>query len=296
MNNKEQILCFGEVLWDNLPTGPLAGGAPMNVALHLKRFGIKSVIASSVGNDPKGKKMLDFLADAGMDTQFIQIHPTLPTSEVLVHLDEKNVASYEICAPVAWDEINLTPELNEELKSSKVIVYGSLASRDSVSRETLSYLLESDLLKIMDVNLRPPFNTKDIVVSLMEKAHIVKLNDEELISIAKWYNLVGDFTQLCLGLYKLLKLQVLIVTRGENGACLIHDNIMYRHEGFKVDVADSVGAGDAFLAGFLAAYFDGKDMNTALSEASAIGAFVASQPGATPYYTKDVIEKIIRPV
>lgn len=293
MNNLDQILCFGEVLWDNLPSGPLPGGAPMNVALHLKRFGIKSIIASSIGNDQKGKTLVDFLENAGMDTHFIQQHPTLPTSEVLVKLNEKNNATFEICEPVAWDEINLTPALLDELKLSRAIVYGSLASRNSYTRDTLSKLLETDLIKIMDVNLRPPFNKKDIVVSLLSKANIVKLNDDELITITDWYNISGDFNDRAEGLYKILKLKALIVTRGENGACLIHNNEMYEHPGFKVKVADTVGAGDAFLAGYLAAFFDGKDMNTALAEASAIGAFVASRSGATPDYSKVVIANFI---
>lgn len=293
MNNLDQILCFGEVLWDNLPSGPLPGGAPMNVALHLKRFGIKSVIASSIGNDQKGKELVDFLEHAGMDTHLIQQHAKLPTSEVLVKLNEKNNATFEICEPVAWDEINLTPALLDELKLSRAIVYGSLASRNSYTRDTLSKLLETDLIKIMDVNLRPPFNKKDIVVSLLSKANIVKLNDDELLTITNWYDLGGEMCDRAFGFYKLLKLKVLIVTRGENGACLIHNNEMYEHKGFTVKVADTVGAGDAFLAGFLAAYFDGKDMTSALNEASAIGAFVASQKGATPDYSKDVIESFI---
>jgi fructokinase len=291
MNNQTQVLCFGEILWDNLPTGPLPGGAPMNVALHLKRFGIGSKIASSIGNDQKGAGLITFLKNAGMDTSYVQTHTNLPTSEVLVHLNEKNNATFEICEPVAWDEIQLTPELAAALKNSQALVYGSLASRNETTRKTLGSLLESNILRIMDVNLRPPFHKQEVVVPLLKKADIVKLNDDELVTICGWFNIDGDFNSLAFGLYNLLKLKTLIVTRGEHGATLINDDKMYSHPGYKVKVADTVGAGDAFLAGYLAAFFDGKEMDEALADASAIGAYVASKPGAVPDYDKETLKK-----
>lgn len=296
MNTNNQILCFGEILWDNLPSGPVEGGAPMNVALHLSRFGINSSIASSVGNDKKGSNLISFLAKSGLRTELVQVHETLPTSEVLVFLDEHNTASYEICEPVAWDEISLTPELVNETKSSTAIVFGSLASRNPVSRKTLLKILENDsILKIMDVNLRPPYDIEANVKPLLAKSDIVKLNDEELMKISGWYNLSGSLEERIMAFGKLLDLETLIVTMGKHGAYVLHKNELYHHKGFKVDTEDSVGAGDAFLAGFLAAFFDGKDLNTALTEASAIGAFVASQPGATPLYNREVIKKFINP-
>ncbi|MDO9255046.1 MAG: carbohydrate kinase [Bacteroidales bacterium] len=292
MNKTTQILCFGEILWDNLPSGAVEGGAPMNVALHLSRFGINSSIASSVGNDKKGSDLISFLTKSGLRTDLVQVHKLLPTSEVLVFLDEHNTASYEICEPVAWDEITLTPELINETKLSTAIVFGSLASRNPGSRETLLKLLENDsILKIMDVNLRPPYDTEANVKPLLVKADIVKLNDEELMKISVWYNLPGTLEEIIRSFGKLLNLETLIVTMGKNGAYVLHQDELYHHKGFKVATEDSVGAGDAFLAGFLAAFFDGKDLNTALTEASAIGAFVASQPGATPNYTKEVIKR-----
>lgn len=295
MNDKNQILCFGEILWDNLPSGAVPGGAPMNVALHLSRFGISSSIASSIGNDKKGIDLMNFLQQSGLRTDLVQVHETLPTSEVLVFLDEHNTASYEICEPVAWDRISLTPELINEVKSSTAIVFGSLASRNATSRNTLIKLMENNILKIMDVNLRPPYDTEASVKPLLEKADIVKLNDEELIKISGWYNISGTLEERIISFGNRLNLETLIVTMGKNGAYVLHKNELYHHKGFKVATEDSVGAGDAFLAGFLAAFFDGKDLNTALTEASAIGAFVASQPGATPNYTKDVIKDFIKP-
>jgi len=287
------VLCFGEVLWDNLPSGPLPGGAPMNVALHLKRFGIRSIIASSVGNDEKGAALISFLKNAGMDTNYIQIHDSLPTSEVLVHLNEKNNATFEICEPVAWDEIYLTSKLAGVVKNCEALVYGSLASRNLHTRETLGKLLDSNILRIMDVNLRPPFDKQEIVVPLLKKADIVKLNDDELIRICKWFNIKGDFETLINGLYNVLDIKTLIITKGEHGASIIHEGKLYSHPGYKVKVADTVGAGDAFLAGFLAAFFDKKEIPDALNEACAIGAFVASKPGAVPDYDTKTINDFI---
>ena len=295
MNNTNQILCFGEILWDNLPSGPVPGGAPMNVALHLSRFGINSSIASSIGKDKKGTDLIAFLKQSGLRTDLVQVHETLPTSEVLVFLDEHNTASYEICEPVAWDGIALTPELIYEVKASTAIVFGSLASRNAISRNTLIKVMENNILKIMDVNLRPPYDTEANVKPLLEKSDIVKLNDDELIKITGWYNLSGSLEERIMAFGNRLNLNTLIVTMGKNGAYVLHENELYHHKGFKVVTEDSVGAGDAFLAGFLAAFFDGKDLNTALTEASAIGAFVASQPGATPNYTKEVIKDFIKP-
>ncbi len=289
MKKNDKVLCFGEVLWDNLPTGPLPGGAPMNVALHLSRFDINSTIASSVGNDPKGESLKDFLAESGLGTDLIQVHETLPTSEVLVYLDEHNTATYEICEPVAWDEIMLTQELIEEVKTSKAIVFGSLASRNQTTRNTLNELLNNDILKIMDVNLRPPFDTEEIVKNLLAKSDIVKMNDEELMTISEWYQLSGTLDERIISFSGLLNLTMLIVTKGKNGASVLHMNQLYKHDGYKVITADSVGAGDAFLAGFLAALFEGKEISRALKEASAIGAYVASQSGATPLYSKEII-------
>ena len=284
-----QVLCFGEVLWDNLPSGARPGGAPMNVALHLKRFGIHSRVASSIGDDKLGRDLAGFLQQSGIDTSLIQVNTHLPTSEVKVHLDESNNATFEICEPVAWDEILLTDELIEEVRDSKALVYGSLASRNRTTRDTLLKLLENDLVKIMDVNLRPPFDKREIIEPLLMKADIVKLNDDELFKIAKWYGLTGELEEIAFGFYDKLNLKFLLVTRGDKGAYLIHDDKIYSHPGFKVEVADTVGAGDAFLAGFLAAYYEGKPVQEALNDASAIGAFVASQPGATPDYTREVI-------
>lgn len=285
MTRFEYILCFGEVLWDNLPTGALPGGAPMNVALHLEKLGLRSYIASSVGKDEKGDELIKFLEEEGMDLQLIQHHDNLPTSEVKVSLNAAGNASFEICKPVAWDDIQLTEELLGKCQGAKALVYGSLASRSDATRNTLLKLLEQDVLKIMDVNLRAPFDNRESVEPLLKKADFLKLNDDEMFRIATWYGFEGNLEEISREFFTQLGLKVLIVTKGEKGALLITEDSMFNHPGYKVKVADTVGAGDAFLAGFLSAYFEGTEMNAALDKASAVGAFVASKQGATPKYT-----------
>ena len=294
MKEIRQIMCFGEILWDCLPGCTRPGGAPLNVAFHLNKLGVKSKIASCVGNDKAGKDLTEFIRKAGLDTNLVKINKHLPTSKVDVYLDKDNNAKFEICNPVAWDEIRITPELLTELNNSNAIVFGSLIARNKVSRETvLKLLIRKNLIKILDVNLRPPYDDKETVKILLEKADILKLNEEELITITNWYEVDGNIVRRMHALQKIYQFGTLIVTRGKDGAYLIHENVFFKHDGFMVNSIDTVGCGDAFLAGFLAALFDNKDMNQVLTEACSIGAFVATRVGATPEYTKDDIYSFV---
>lgn len=289
-----QILCIGEILWDNLPSGAKPGGAPMNVALHLNRIGQKVSISSKVGNDDQGKNLIAFLEDSGLQTDLIQTDETLPTSEVLVHLDENNNATYEICEPVAWDNLVLTDSLFSQAKSSGLIIYGTLASRNPETRNTILQLLENDIVKLIDVNLRQPYDTREIVEQLILKSDIVKLNDEELGVFGQWYNKhKHDEESLVKWFAEEFNSKMVIVTKGDKGALLYSDGEFFDHPGFKVDAVDTVGAGDAFLAGFIAALLEGKTNDKALEFACATGAFVASKTGATPEYDRIEIEQLL---
>lgn len=289
-----EILCFGEVLWDRLPSGAKAGGAPMNVALHLNAIGLDATIASSVGNDVPGAELKKFLEDAGMSTSLVQTDEKLPTSEVLVHLDENNNATYEICEPVAWDNIRLTDSLMKKAKQAGLLIYGSLASRNPLSRETLINLLDYDGLKLIDVNFRKPYDSQEVVEKLLEKTDVVKLNDDELEVFAGWYNRPNiDEHSLIEWFVTKYQIQLLCVTKGEKGALLYCNGNFYEHPGFKVNAVDTVGAGDAFLAGLIASLLNKKEPADALAFACATGAFVASKAGATPKYDMNQIEKIL---
>ncbi|MCW0484448.1 carbohydrate kinase family protein [Gaoshiqia sediminis] len=291
--NKE-ILCIGEVLWDRLPSGSKPGGAPMNVALHLNAIGMDVAIASCIGNDKEGKELKTFLEESGLDTKYIQTDEYLPTSEVLVHLDENNNATYEICEPVAWDSIKLTNELMNKAKRAGLMIYGTLASRNPLSRETIMFLLDYSGIKLIDVNFRKPHDEQLVTESLLRKADIVKLNDDELFVFAQWYNKHKyDERSLIKWFVSHYNVQMVCVTKGENGALLYYDNKFYEHPGFKVKAVDTVGAGDAFLAGLVSSLVNDKTPEESLAFACATGAFVATKSGATPKYDMDEINGIL---
>jgi len=255
---------------------------------------LDATIASSVGDDEPGAELKKFLEDSGMSTAYIQTDNSLPTSEVLVHLDENNNATYEICEPVAWDNIQLNDSLINKAKQAGLLIYGSLASRNPLTRETLMNLLDYDGVKLIDVNFRKPYDSQEVVEMLLEKSDIVKLNDDELNVFASWHKLSGtDEHSLIEWFVKHYNIKMLCVTKGEKGALLFCNGKFFEHPGFKVNAVDTVGAGDAFLAGLIASLLNKKEPAEALAFACATGAFVASKAGATPKYDMGEIEKIL---
>ncbi|KJF45504.1 carbohydrate kinase family protein [Draconibacterium sediminis] len=293
IKNKE-ILCIGEVLWDRLPSGAKPGGAPMNVALHLNAIGMDATIASSIGNDDEGNKLKAFLNRSGLDTSYIQTEDFLPTSEVIVQLDENNNATYEICEPVAWDNIRLTKELMDKAKKSGLLIYGTLASRNPISRESIMFLLDYSGVKLVDVNFRKPYDSQKVVEELLMKADIVKMNEDELVVFANWYNKHKyDEKSLIKWFASQYNIKMVCITKGEDGVILYCEGEFYEHPGFKVNAVDTVGAGDAFLAGLISSLINGKSPDEALAFACATGAFVATKTGATPNYDMKEINSIL---
>lgn len=288
LHNKN-VLCVGEILWDMLPSGPKAGGAPMNVALHLKRFGINARFAGRVGQDALGESLKTFLAEQGLDLGLIQIDQSLPTSTVEVTIDSDHRVKFHIVDNVAWDNIEITKDLTLACQESDVIIYGTLASRHASTRKTILSLLERPCLKLIDVNLRPPFTDKEVVEQLILKADMAKLNDDELKIIGSWHQKDIDIYNLTHWFSEKFKCKTVCITRGDKGALLIHDGEIIEHPGYKVKVIDTVGSGDAFLAGFLSKFINGESLAIALSFACATGALVASKHGGTPEYSIDEI-------
>lgn len=289
------ITCFGEVLWDNLPSGRKLGGAPLNVAVHLLKHNINVFMVSKVGRDKLGKAIIKSMKELGLNTEYIQIDDKLPTSEVLVSLDVQGKPSYEICEPVAWDNINNSTAINELVERSGIVVYGTLASRNQETRNTLLSILDhSKSLKIIDVNLRYPFDNQEVVDLLLRKSDIIKLNDDELQLISTWYNANVDNNEMerLRWFSDEFNCDFICLTKGDKGAYVYDNGAIIRHNGYQVKVADSVGAGDAFLAGFISSILSEQPIEQALDFACANGAFVASCEGATPDYSLIDIEKI----
>ena len=295
MNIKNKnVLCIGEVLWDRFPAGSKPGGASLNTGVHLNNLGAHVVLASRVGKDQSGKKLSDFLSGSGLSCDWIQEDDRLATSEVLVRLDENRNATYEICKPVAWDNIQFTYALKNAAKNSGILVYGSLASRSEVTRETILRVISNDAFKIMDVNLRKPYDQREVVELLMAKANLVKINDDELKIVASWHHLTNLEEKAQLQrLTSIYNLQMICVTKGSNGAVIYHDKKLYEHPGFKVKAVDTVGAGDAFLAGLIHSLLAENPMEKVLEFACALGALVASKMGATPKIEMEQISEIL---
>jgi len=292
---KKQVVCYGEALWDILPTKMISGGAPANVAYHLHKLGIDSKLISRVGNDELGIKLTEHLKSFGLDVSFIQTDEMLPTSTVQVKLDKLKNASYSIVEDVAWDNITITGEVLGIVSKSEIIVYGSLASRFEKTQDTLFQILDnSNVLKVMDVNLRVPYDSQDIVNPLLHKANVVKLNEEELCIIAQWNDVHMDsLKDLMAWFANFFNCYMVCVTKGTKGASLLSNGEFVSHPGFKIVAVDSVGAGDAFLAGMISAIVEKKSPRESILLASAIGAFVASKEGATPELDFHEINTII---
>ncbi|MEJ6980782.1 carbohydrate kinase [Pedobacter sp. P351] len=290
----QQVVCFGEILWDNFPSGKMAGGAPMNVALHLHKQGTGSRLISSVGNDQNGKDLIAFLAEHGLSTEFIQQHSTLPTGIVEVKLDENGQATYTIVKPVAWDEIVYHENLTSLIKTADALVFGSLACRSEISYHTLMKLIETSKVSIFDMNLRPPHFNMSILENLMNKSTILKVNEHELEYLTTHLSLATEDIEKQLSkLSSITQTSTICVTLGDKGACIFHEGEFYTHPGFSIKVADTVGAGDSFLAAFINGYLQNTPMQQTLSRACAAGALVASRHGANPPYTIDEIAEFI---
>tara|TARA_R110000868_G_scaffold15443_9_gene70427 strand:- start:8601 stop:9479 length:879 start_codon:yes stop_codon:yes gene_type:complete len=286
--------CFGEILWDVFPTHKKIGGAPLNVAVRLASMGNEVSIISRIGKGKKGVKLIDFLLKNDVDTSGIQIDTEYKTGKVKVTLDEKGSASYDIMQPRAWDKIELTDTAVELVKASDFFIYGSLASRDETSRATLYELLKVAKYKIFDVNLRQPYYTKEVLEYLMSQADFIKFNDDEIYEIA---GLLGStshsFDQTILFIAEKTNAKCICVTRGSQGAVLYLDETFFYNSGYQVDVVDTVGAGDSFLATIINKLMNKSNPQEAIDHACAIGALVASREGANPKIDKiDIINLI----
>lgn len=279
----KKIICFGEVLFDVFPTHRKIGGAPLNVALRMASLGINAQIISRVGNDKIGKELLHFIKENGVATDTIQVDENLSTGEVIVQLNDKGSASYTINYPVAWDKIEVTSVAKNAIANADAMVFGSLVCRDLVSHQTLLDLMNLAKYKIFDVNLRAPFYTKELLIELMNKADFIKFNDDELYEISEYMN--SPYNSLEQNIHFIAEqtnTKHICVTKGSHGAVLYYNDTMYYNSGYKIEVADTVGAGDSFLAGLLTQLLTGNDTQFAINYACALGALVAQKEGANP--------------
>jgi fructokinase len=276
------IICFGETLWDLLPTGRKAGGAPMNVAFHANQLGLEARMISKIGDDDLGKELKRFLENIGVSVDLIQTHNTFPTGIVKVKLDKNGSPTYEIVSPVAWDHIHPDDKMKDFVKNASALIFGSLACRTERNKKTLLECADLANIRVFDVNLRTPFYSKSLVEELLEKADIVKMNDEELAQIAEWLGLSGNERAQLESIKNKFHLDLVILTKGRHGAACLDETGYHEHPGFRVKVHDTIGSGDAFLAAFLSRFLKGESTPDCLAFACAVGALVATKQGGTP--------------
>lgn len=283
---KYNIVCLGEILWDILPGKELPGGAPMNVAYHLQKLLQRVAMVSRVGADDHGRRLLQLMGKMRLDTAYVQTDHACETGKVNAWMDAQQDMQYDILYPVAWDHIQWEPSLEALLAGDDIqcIVFGSLMARHGVSAHTLRRALASRAMKVLDINLRAPFYSRETLEWLMESCHLLKLNRAELELISGWYGSYRNNEERIRALSARFDIPTVVVTLGSKGCMGFMDEAFHYQAGLPVTVADTIGSGDAFLAGFLACRLNGCAPAYSLAYANALGALVASRPGGCPEY------------
>lgn len=282
----EIVVGMGEALWDVLPEGKKIGGAPANFAYHVSQFGLPSCVVSAIGDDALGKEIIENFTSKGLDQLIAEV--PYPTGTVQVEIDQTGIPLYDIKENVAWDNIPYTEHLDALAKRTKAVCFGSLAQRNVVSRNTINHFLDTmpkddDSLIVFDVNLRQGFYNKEILCKSMQNCNILKINDEELITVSRMFGYPGiDLQDKCWILLGKYNLKMLILTCGINGSYVFTPGNVSFQPTPKVEVADTVGAGDSFTAAFIASILKGKSVTEAHTIAVKTSAFVCTQKGAMP--------------
>ncbi|MGJ1323506.1 carbohydrate kinase family protein [Sphingobacterium faecium] len=283
-----KVACFGEVLWDIFPGGDRrAGGAPFNVAYHLSKMGVEVNMISSVGNDELGRELLQKIQNWKISTAGIQINNTYPTSTVVATIDEHHDAHYDIVSDVAWDYMEFNPVNQAMVATSDALVFGSLATRNERTRNTLFQLLEASSYPVFDINLRAPHYDVHVIKDLLYKTHLAKFNKAELRMLidfmGKSYTTEEDSVNF---LRDTFGIGEVIVSKGSKGALYADHHDFYFIPTIPIQVKDTVGSGDSFLAGFLSKRLEqGTSATAMMHQAVSLGAFVTAQEGACPEYT-----------
>ena len=282
---KRYIVGLGEALWDVLPEGKKLGGAPANFAYHAGQFGLDTIAISALGEDALAEETIEALKEH--DLNYLMPHVPYPTGTVQVTLTGDGIPTYDIKEGVAWDNIPYTDQMAEIAKNARAVCFGSLAQRNKVSRENIRKFLAdtpADCLKICDINLRQQFYSKEVLEDSFRLCNILKINDEELVVVNRLFGYEGlDMRQTCEKMVQDYGLKMLVLTCGTNGSYVFTDDGLTSFQDTpKVEVADTVGAGDSFTGSFCACILNGKPVQEAHKTAVQVSAFVCTQNGAMP--------------
>lgn len=285
--NKPVVVGIGELLWDVLPTGKRAGGAPVNFVYHATQMGAEGYAISAVGNDVAGTEIIQELDKNHIISHYISTVEH-PTGSVMVEL-KNGIPAYTIIEGVAWDHIPLTQDAIDLMKRADAVCFGTLAQRAPESRETLRTLLSymtPEALRFFDINIRQSYYSKELVESLLRQANVFKINDEELELLRAMYSLEGTTEEVCRHLIREYDLRYLILTAGAEFSTVYSPTEASTIPTPRVKVADTVGAGDSFSGAFIYSLLTGKSLREAHRKAVEVAAFVCTQSGAWPTYPK----------
>jgi len=287
------IIGIGEILWDVFPQGKVLGGAPANFAYHVSQLGLNGCAVSAIGNDELGKEILHVLDEKKLNTYIEKVN--YPTGTVQVTLSGNGIPQYEICEGVAWDNIPFSDELETMAKRTKTVCFGSLAQRSAVSHATINKFLDSvpaDAMKIFDINLRQHFYSKALIDESLKRCNVLKINDDEVVLVSNLFGWNGiTETETAARLMQDYKLDIVVLTKGTEGSYVFtHAETSFLPTPL-VEVADTVGAGDSFTAGFVASLLQGKSISEAHATAVEVSAYVCTQKGAMPVLPESITGK-----
>lgn len=284
------IIGLGELLWDMLPEGREIGGAPANFAWHMAQFGYDARVVSAVGRDSEGETLMHGLAQRGLRAEVPRV--SYPTGRVDVTLDGEGIPQYNILTEVAWDHIPYTEPMRAMAKTARCLCFGSLAQRSEDSRHTIARFLDDapqEALRVFDINLRQAFYGRAVVEASLRRCNILKINDEEAVVLSRMFDLgTRDILQIAERLREAYALQAVILTCGSRGSRVFYEGGVSVQATPRVAVADTVGAGDSFTAGFCAAWLHGCDVAAAHARAVAVSAYVCTCKGATPHLPEEL--------
>ena len=291
------IVGLGEILWDILPSGKALGGAPANFAYHSQEFGGSFVVVvSCVGNDEFGREIISCLENMNMTYEFIFVDKTHPTGEVSASINKEGKPSYCIQEEVAWDHIPEKPLLRELAFRSDAVCFGTVAQRLHLSRMTIQTflrLMEHDSIRVFDINLRQNFYSYEVIKTSLDMANVLKLNVNELSVVKKILRLKGNEKKILNELSRKYSLRLIALTKGIEGSILYSDGKISKHEGYRVEIGDTVGAGDAFVAALVTGLLRDYELDDLNNKANRVASYICSKHGATPSLTNEIRQLFI---
>lgn len=278
-----KIIGLGEILWDMLPTGKQLGGAPANFAYHVCRLGGNGWAVSAISDDELGREIKSTLSTKKLNTILEEVNE--PTGTVQVTLNAAGVPTYDITEGVAWDHIPFTERIGDLAKETSAVCFGTLAQRSPESRATIHEFIENmpdGSLKVYDINLRQNYYDEKIISDSLRLADILKINDEELEIVSKMLSLSGTQEERCRAISRAFNLKFVILTKGGDGSEVVLEDKVHISRPGKIDIVDTVGAGDSFTAAFILAYLRGESLEKAHTLATEVSSYVCTKAGAMP--------------